>query len=107
MKRYCQTLELVEDEEMIRRYVEAHAHVWPEVVAGQREVGIVDMQIYRRGRKLFMICDTVDEFDWERDMARLAKLPRQAEWEAYVAQFQGCKADARSDEKWQMMERIF
>ena len=107
MKRYCQTLELVEDEEMIRRYVEAHAHVWPEVVAGQREVGIVDMQIYRRGRKLFMICDTVDEFDWERDMARLAKLPRQAEWEAYVAQFQGWKADARSDEKWQMMERIF
>ena len=40
-------------------------------------------------------------------MARLAMLPRQAEWEAYVAQFQGCRADARSDEKWQMMERIF
>ncbi len=107
MKRYCQTLRLVEDEGMIRKYVEAHRNVWPEVIAGQREVGIVDMQIYRRGRELFMICDTVDDFDWERDMARLAKLPRQAEWEAYVAQFQGCKADARSDEKWQMMERIF
>ena len=39
--------------------------------------------------------------------ARLATLPRQAEWEAYVAQFQGCRADARSDEKWQRMERIF
>ena len=107
MKRYCQTLMLVEDEEMIAKYVEAHKHVWTEVIEGQREVGIVDMQIYRRGRQLFMICDTVDEFDWERDMARLAKLPRQAEWEAYVAQFQGCAADARSDEKWQLMERIF
>ena len=107
MKRYCQTLTLVDDEEMIAQYVEAHAHVWPEIIAGQREVGILDMQIYRRGRQLFMICDTVDDFDWVRDMARLATLHRQAEWEAYVSQFQGCSAAARSDEKWQLMERIF
>lgn len=107
MKRYCQTLTLVDDEELIAKYVEAHAHVWPEIIAGQREVGIVDMQIYRRGRSLFMIMDTVDDFDFGRDMARLAGLPRQAEWEAYVAQFQGCAADASSADKWQMMERIF
>ena len=107
MKRYCQTLTLVDDEELIAKYVEAHAHVWPEIIAGQREVGIVDMQIYRRGRSLFMIMDTVDDFDFGRDMARLASLPRQAEWEAYVAQFQGCAADASSADKWQLMERIF
>lgn len=107
MKRYCQTLTLVDDEEMIAKYVEAHKHVWPEIIEGQRQVGILDMQIYRKGRQLFMICETVDGFDWQRDMARLAGLPRQAEWEAYVSQFQGCAANARSDEKWQMMERIF
>ena len=107
MKRFCQTLTLVDDEAMIAKYVEAHAHVWPEIIEGQRQVGILDMQIYRHGRQLFMICDTVDGFDFQRDMARLAALPRQAEWEAYVSQFQGCAADARSDEKWQRMERIF
>ena len=107
MKRYCQTLTLVDNEEMIRKYVEAHAHVWPEIIQGQREVGILDMEIYRHGRLLFMIMDTIDDFDFERDMARLATLPRQAEWEAHVAQFQGCKADARSDEKWQLMDKIF
>ena len=107
MKRYCQTLTLVDDEELIAKYVEAHAHVWPEIIAGQREVGIADMQIYRRGRSLFMIMDTADDFDFDRDMARLAGLPRQAEWEAYVAQFQGCAADASSADKWQLMERIF
>ena len=107
MKRYCQTLTLVDNPEMIEKYVEAHAHVWPEVIQGQREVGIVDMQIFRRGRSLFMIMDTVDDFDFKRDMARLATLPRQAEWEAYVSQYQGCSANARSDEKWQLMERIF
>ena len=107
MKRYCQTLSLVDDEELIEKYVEAHSHVWPEIIEGQRQVGILDMQIYRRGTRLFMIMDTTDEFDFQRDMARLSTLPRQAEWEAYVAQFQGCSAEARSDEKWQMMERIF
>jgi len=107
VKRYCQTLQLVDDEQMIAKYVEAHKHVWPEIIEGQRKVGILDMQIFRKGRSLFMICDTVDEFDWEQDMSRLATLPRQAEWEAYVSQFQGCSADARSDEKWQLMEKIY
>ena len=107
MKRYCQTLTLVDDSELREKYIEAHAHVWPEIIAGQREVGILDMQIYRHGRQLFMIMDTVDDFDFDRDMARLATLPRQAEWEAYVSQFQGCAAGASSAEKWQMMERIF
>lgn len=107
MKRYCQTLTLVDDPEMIEKYLEAHRQVWPEVIEGQKQVGILSMEIYNRGRQLFMICDTVDDFDWDRDMARLAKLPRQAEWEAYVSQFQGCSPDAPSSEKWQMMERIF
>ena len=107
MKRFCQCLQLSDDEELIRRYCEVHANVWPEVVEGQREVGILDMQIYRFGRLVFMICDTVDDFDRERDMARLATLPRQAEWEAYVAQMQGCDPSLRSEQKWQMMERIF
>ena len=107
MKRYCQYLQLVDDEEMIAKYVEAHAHVWPEIIEGQCAVGILDMQIYRKGRQLIMIMDTIDDFDFERDMAKLATLPRQAEWEAYVSQFQGCSAEAKSSEKWQLMERIF
>lgn len=107
MKRYCQTLQLVDDQELIAKYIEVHSNVWPEIIEGQRKVGILDMQIYCRGNLLFMICDTVDDFDWQRDMERLSQLPRQAEWEAYVAKFQGCSVDARSDEKWQLMERIF
>lgn len=107
MKRYCQTLLLLNDEELISKYVDVHKNVWPEIIEGQRKVGILDMQIYRKGNLLFMICDTIDDFDWQRDMTRLSQLPRQAEWEAYVSQFQGCSVDARSDEKWQLMERIF
>lgn len=107
MKRYCQTLELSEDDGLIRQYIEAHAHVWPEIQEGIRSVGILDMQIYRQGRKLFMIVDTIDDFDWDADNARLAQLPRQAEWEAYVAQFQGCDPNVPSTAKWHLMEKIF
>lgn len=107
MKRYCQTLTLVDNPEMIEKYVEAHKHVWPEIIEGQREVGILDMQIYIRGNQLFMIVDTKDDFDWEKDNARLARLPMQDKWEAYVAQFQGCDPGAPSTSKWQLMEKIF
>lgn len=107
MKRYCQTLELVDNKETIARYVEAHSHVWPEIQKGIKSVGILDMQIYILGNKLFMICDTVDDFDWEKDNARLSTMDRQAEWEAYVAQFQGCDPNAPSTTKWMMMDMIF
>lgn len=107
MKRYCQTLTLRDDPALVEKYIEVHSHVWPEVIAGQHEVGILSMEIYAQGRTLFMIVDTVDDFDWQRDMARLATLPRQAEWEAYVSQFQGCAPNATSAQKWQLMTKIF
>ena len=107
MKRYCQTLSLKNNPQLIEAYVREHAHVWPEVQAGIKEVGILDMQIYIHENQLFMIVDTVDEFDWERDMNRLATLPRQAEWEAYMDRFQDAGEGKKSNEKWQLMTRIF
>ena len=106
MRKSCQTLELMDDPDMIRRYCDIHKEVWPEIVEGQRQVGILDMQIYRRGTHVFMICDTVDDFDWERDMVRLASLPKQAEWEAIVAKAQGADPSLPSHRKWRLMERI-
>ncbi|MDE5784628.1 MAG: L-rhamnose mutarotase [Prevotella sp.] len=109
VKRYCQTLDLKNDPNLIARYVEAHSRYksWPEIRAGIREVGILEMEIYILGNRLFMIVDTPLDFNWESAMARLATLPRQAEWENYVAIFQACKEGSTSDEKWQMMERMF
>lgn len=107
MKRYCQTLTLKNDPELISAYKQAHLNVWPEVQKGIRAVGILDMQIYCLGNVLFMIVDTVDDFDWDKDNARLAKLPRQAEWEAYMSKFQGTNPNATSAEKWQLMHKIF
>ena len=109
IKRFVQTLTLNSDEEAKREYIKWHSpeHNWKEIRNGIREVGIIEMEIYILGNTLVMIVDTPEDFDWEKAMARLATLPRQAEWEAFVSQFQGCNANATSDEKWQMMQRIF
>ena len=107
MKRYCQRIELPDNPELIEKYIEVHKNVWPEVVEGQRAVGILQMQLFGTGRNFFMICDTVDSFDWIVDMARLAEMPIQKEWESYVATFQGCNPNKPSTEKWQLMDKIF
>lgn len=108
-KRYCKTLNLEDDSRLIEEYKKVHAPgaVWPEITQGMREVGIVDMEIYLLGTRLFMIMDTVPDFDHDEAMKELAGKPRQTEWEAYVSQFQLTSAEASADEKWQLMERIF
>lgn len=109
LKRYVQFLEIEDNPELMAQYRYWHSqeHHWQEIREGIRAVGILEMEIYIRGRQLVMIVDAPADFDWQEAMNRLATLPRQAEWEAFVARFQGCSADARSDEKWQPAERIF
>ena len=109
VKRYVQTLDLSDDPEMIREYRKWHSEEfqWKEIREGIRAVGILEMEIYILGTRLVMIVDAPEDFDWKSAMDKLATLPRQAEWEAFVSRLQGCSADARSDEKWQMMERMY
>ena len=109
VKRYCQTLSLKDNPELIAAYRKAHSKEdsWREIREGVRSVGILEMEIYILGNKLFMIVETPLDFDWDSAMKKLATLPRQAEWEDYVAKFQQCAEGATSDEKWQMMERMF
>lgn len=109
IKRYVQFLEISDNPALIEQYRKWHSeeYNWQEVRDGIRAVGILEMEIYIFGSKLVMIVDAPADFQWEEAMSMLATLPRQAEWEAFVSQFQGCSADARSDEKWQPMERMF
>jgi L-rhamnose mutarotase len=108
-KRYCKTLSLKDDAQLIEDYKKVHAPgaAWPEITQGMKDVGIIDMEIYILGTRLFMIMDTVADFDHDKAMAELANKPRQSEWEAYVSRFQQSSAEATADEKWQLMERIY
>ena len=109
VKRYCQTLDLRDSPELIAEYRKRHsqAEAWPEILAGIREVGILEMEIYILGTRLFMIVETPVDFDWDTAMARLNTLPRQQEWEEYMAIFQQAAPGMSSAEKWKPMERMF
>ena len=109
VKRYCQTMQLKDDAELIRKYREAHdrEHFWDEIKQGIKAVGILEMEIYILGNRLFMIVDAPLDFDWDEAMARLATLPRQQEWEDYMSIFQQAEPGASSAEKWKPMERMF
>jgi L-rhamnose mutarotase len=108
-KRYCQTLELVNKRKLIEEYKMWHRreNIWKEITAGIKEVGILDMEIYLLGTRLYMIVDTPGDFDWDRQMQKLAKLPRQPEWEKFVSKFQKADPASSSRDKWKMMRQIF
>ncbi len=108
MKVYAQTLNLKDDPEVIQRYKAYHAQPFPEVVAALREVGILDMQIFLLGRRLFMHMTTTDGFDAAVDFPRyLALSPRCQEWEDLMTSFQERVPEAQPHEKWAMMEQVF
>ncbi len=108
-KRYCKILKLQENAELIEKYKKVHlpGNIWPEIPAGIREVGIIDMELYIHGSIAIMIMDTVAGFDHEKAMKRLAGLPLQKEWEEYVSAFQNAGDKSATPEKWEVMERIF
>ena len=108
-QRFSLTLDLKDDPQLIAEYQHWHnsENIWPEIPAGIKEVGILKMEIYRLGTRLFMIIEAVPEFDFELDMARLTTLPRQQEWEEFVSKFQKSAPGETSSEKWKMMEKIF
>lgn len=66
VKRYCQTMDLKDDPELIAKYRECHSKEksWREIREGIRSVGILEMEIYICGNRLFMIVETPIDFDW-------------------------------------------
>lgn len=108
-KRYCQTLDLRAEPELIVAYRRLHSKegVWSEILDGIRKAGILEMEIYLLGCRLFMIVELPADADWDETMKRMASYPRQSEWEALTAQYQMADPNAGSAEKWKLMERIF
>ncbi|GHE45211.1 L-rhamnose mutarotase [Sphingobacterium griseoflavum] len=108
IKRYCQTLDLIDDAELIAKYVAAHSEEvhWQEIREGIKQVGILEMEIYLLENKLFMIVETGVDFQWEDAFNILATLPRQQEWECWMSSFQQSKKGS-TDKKWRLMDRIF
>jgi L-rhamnose mutarotase len=102
-------LNLIDNADLIASYEQIHkpGKIWPEIPAGIRDAGITDMQIYRIGRHLFMIVEHDEVIDLQTAFNKMATLPRQEEWAAWMASFQQKLPDATAGEHWATMKPVF
>ena len=107
MNRYCLALDLKDDPSLIAAYEAHHQAVWPEILTSIREAGILDMQIYRTGNRLFMIMELSDAFDAAAKSAADAANPKVMEWELLMDTFQQRLPWAEPGQKWVPMDCIF
>ena len=107
MNRYCLALDLVNDPRLIKEYEVMHEQVWPEIEASIKDSGIVAMEIYRTGNRLFMIMEVNDAFSFDQKAAADAANEKVQEWEQLMWKYQQAIPGAKPGEKWMMMNRIF
>lgn len=106
-KRYCLTLDLIPNDQLIAEYEEMHRKVWPEIIESIRGSGIVDMEIYRTGNRLFMIMEVNEAFSFADKAAMDAGNEKVQEWETLMWKYQQALPGAKPGEKWIMMDKIF
>ena len=105
--KYCLALDLKDNPQLIGEYEKYHQHVWPEVKKSIHDAGIINMEIYRTGNRLFMIMETNENFSFERKAAMDNASPKVQEWEQLMWKFQQRLPWAKEGEKWILMEKIF
>lgn len=107
MKKYCLTLDAANDPVLLAEYDHYHQHVWPEIKQSILDTGIIRMEIYRFGTRLFMMMETTDEFSFERKHAMDTANPKVQEWETLMWKYQRSVPGAKPDEKWVLMNKVF
>jgi L-rhamnose mutarotase len=106
-QRYCLTLDLKNDPALIAEYRKYHETVWPEIISSMKQAGIVDMEIYLLGPRMFMIMEVSDGFSFAAKQKIDKENPRVRAWEELMWKFQQPLPEAKPGEKWLLMERIF
>jgi L-rhamnose mutarotase len=105
--RYCLTLDLEDDAQLIAEYKRYHEKVWPEIIRSIKNSGIQDMEIYQLGTRLFMVMEVNEQFSFAAKDRADRENPRVQEWEKLMWKFQKPLANAKPGEKWLRMDRIF
>ncbi|HXJ85904.1 MAG TPA: L-rhamnose mutarotase [Candidatus Binatia bacterium] len=106
-RRFCLTLDLKEDPRLIAEYKRHHEQVWPEIIDSIKQSGVLDMEIYLLGTRMFMIIEVTDDFSFEAKSEADLRNPKVQEWEKLMWNFQRALPESEPGEKWMRMERIF
>ena len=94
-RRFCQALDLIDSPALIAEYQQQHQRIWPGIAAHLREHGILDMEIYRLGTRLFMIVEVSADFDAAGFDAASLNNPEVQRWEALMWHYQAATPGRR------------
>ncbi|MGB7394234.1 MAG: L-rhamnose mutarotase [Pricia sp.] len=108
-ERHCFSCDLKDNPELIEEYKKYHTegNVWPEVVKSIEDAGIVDLQIFLTGNRMFMIMDVDETFDPEKKAKMDAANPKVQEWEDLMWNYQQALPWAEKGQKWIPMGKVF
>ncbi len=106
-RRYCLTLDLKDDPQLMAEYKRYHQKIWPEIARSIKDAGIEDMEIYLLGTRMFMVMEVNEKFSFEAKMKADRENPKVREWEELMWKFQEPLPEAKPGDKWLLMEKIF
>lgn len=107
MTKYCFALDLKEDIKLIEEYKNYHQKIWPEITKSIIDSGILNLEIYNIGNRLFMIMEVDDSFSFEKKDELDKKNAKVQEWETLMWKYQQELPIAKKGEKWILMEKIY
>ena len=107
MKQYVLTLDLKEDEKLIREYEDQHRNIWPEIRESIKGSGIEEMKIFRLGTRLCMLMTVNDRFSFEKKAEADLANPKVQQWEELMWTYQQRLPGSQPGEKWLLMDEIF
>ncbi|PKA96543.1 L-rhamnose mutarotase [Flavobacteriaceae bacterium MAR_2009_75] len=108
-KRFCYSCDLKDDKELIEEYKAHHApgSVPKEIIESIKDAGVVAMEIYLTGNRMFMIMEVDETFDPIKKAEMDANNPAVQNWEKLMWKFQQALPWANKGEKWISLDKIF
>lgn len=107
LQRYALALDLIDDPDLIAAYKKAHRNVWPAIIESIKTAGVMNMEIYLTGNRLFMVMEVDSSFSFDKKAKMDAENPKVQEWETLMDKYQKIVPSAKKGEKWTLMEQIF
>jgi L-rhamnose mutarotase len=108
-QRFCFSLDLKDDPELIDRYRAWHAPGGPPAAVSRsiRSAGVELMEIYLVGNRMFMVMEVGPDFSFAAKAAADATDQDVQAWEKSMWEFQQPLPWAKPGEKWVMATRIY
>jgi L-rhamnose mutarotase len=75
-RRFCFTLDLKNNPDLIAEYKRYHEKIWPEITESIQRSGIEDMEIYLLGTRMFMVMDVNESFSFEKKAKPTSRIPK-------------------------------